>query len=92
MSSTGKTFPHAYRNRNTGASKVCYGTKRTCPKEGAWLTQGHTARRERACSEAGQGRALAASASPAPFLLTASPFSTSQFGCLELGAKLPEEG
>lgn len=50
------------------------------PKKGIWLIQGHTAKVNihwAACSVPGEGRALVSSASPTPFLLTASPFSTS---------------
>lgn len=91
-----KYFYMLTHNCNIGTSKICYCTKRNLqPKKGIWLIQGHTAKVNihwAACSVPGEGRALVSSASPTPFLLTASPFSTSQFCCLEWGATLTEEG
>lgn len=68
-------------NWTVGTPMTCSCTKRNLhPKEGNWFIQGHTASTNMhwaACSVPGERTGLVSSASPAPFLLTASPVSTS---------------
>lgn len=79
-------------NRTVGTLMTCSCTKRNLqPKEGNWFIQGHTAgayMHWAACSVPGERTALVSSASPAPFFLTASPFSTSVLLFGERGQRL----